>query len=62
MHAAITEWLKQYASKPRTQQKYRKDLEKIFAWAKINDEELVKEYEGSNPNEFAKKWGKKIIV
>jgi len=54
------EWLKEY-SKEGSKNKNRKHLDRFCEWAKVTDVELVKECKASDPREFSKKWGKKIV-
>ena len=54
------EWLREYP-KHGTKQKYNKSFDDFVKWAKTSDIELAKEYETSDPRNFSKKWGKKII-
>jgi len=54
------EWLKEY-SKEETRYKYNFNFGLFCKWANTNDMELVEEYKNSDPREFSKKWGKKII-
>jgi len=53
-------WLKEYG-KESTKYIYSTRFDEFLAWAKTSDEELVKEYKASDPREFSKKWGKRII-
>lgn len=54
------DWLKEY-SKPRTIKKSRRNFKRFCEWSNINDVELVEEYKTSDPREFSKKWGKRIV-
>jgi len=54
------EWLKDYA-KESSINKNSKHLDRFCEWAKVSDIELVEEYKTSDPREFAKKWGRKIV-
>lgn len=56
-----TEWLLEYASKLRTQQKYRVNFDDFCEFANTTDEDLVKEYKTMDKDEFSKKWGKVVI-
>jgi len=54
------EWLKEY-SKEGTKKNHSKNFDEFCEWANTNDVKLVEEYKTSDPREFSKKWGKKIV-
>jgi len=54
------EWLKEY-SKENTIRKHSQNFDEFCQWANTNDIKLVEEYKTSDPREFSKKWGKKIL-
>jgi len=53
-------WLKEY-SRNGTIKNHSTNFDEFCQWANTNDVELVKEYKSSDPREFSKKWGKKIV-
>jgi len=55
------EWLAGY-SKKKTKRLYSANFDQFCEWAKTSDVKLVEEYKASDPKEFSKKWGNKIVA
>jgi len=54
------EWLREY-SKEGTKKNHGINFDEFCQWVNTDDIKLVEEYKTSDPREFSKKWGKKIV-